>query len=561
MESAEVYLHAMRLARAYLDALIKGSKAVPVPEFNGSPALRLNVTLRSRGVLRGSMSGTGESLRAQVLDAVDRASLDQRFSGAVVTADLRDVLIELWIQIATEAIPVSSRRVPGAISLGEDGVEICSADKFAYFKPSVALTRSYDQPSKLLTALCKKAGLPCGAWESPEVIVNKTAWLHFCETPTGQPYRLRALRPIDPVVMSRELLQSLLLDTATYLANAQKTDGSFCYKYDPFDNRARSRKPNAVRASGCCYAMAAAASWFMASGDSRFVGCAQSAIEAVLVRLEYLADNTAYVRDLNDPSHGGRLGTTALCALALFLAPLSDPRYPAIADVLVNGIKSLQVESGSFECCFGGLPSQESHKDYFPGQALLVLIEKSKAGDDSCAAAYRRAFRPYRDHFRRRPTTAFVGWQADAWSRAALCDRNEEYADFVFEQIDWLLAFQDRKLESQLTYGSFIRTGSDPTSSSIVFTEAVARAAILAHHLGDNRWRHYRSAYLAGLRFCLLLRLTEAQAIFFPHPRRAFGGITRSLTNFQVRSDMVQHAITLSLLALSSPLLSEFQER
>lgn len=182
---------------------------------------------------------------------------------------------------------------------------------------------------------------------------------------------------------------------------------------------------------------------------------------------------------------------------------------------------------------------------------------KATQGDESCRRYYRKAFVAYRDYFRKSPTTAFVGWHADAWSRAAILDANSEYAEFVFEQIDWVLQFQINGGRQSLIHGGFSWNGNSPGYSSIVYTEAIARGAALAYQYGDARWLKYREAFQAGMTFCSRLRLIPEQSIFFPHPQRAMGGMTTSISNFAVRSDVVQHSITLALTALEIPVLHD----
>jgi hypothetical protein len=122
----------------------------------------------------------------------------------------------------------------------------------------------------------------------------------------------------------------------------------------------------------------------------------------------------------------------------------------------------------------------------------------------------------------------------------------------VFEQVDWLLGFQITECGRGI--GGFARNGKQPGYSSLVYTEAVLRAAQLALRRGEyDRFVRYRSASIAGLQFCSELRLVREQEVFFPFSKRCIGGITTSLTNFVVRSDMVQHAITMIGAALEVP--------
>jgi hypothetical protein len=361
---------------------------------------------------------------------------------------------------------------------------------------------------------------------------------------------------MDPFAVSAEAMVQWIQNGVSYFNNNQYPDGYFCYLYRPFLDVAKKTEINPVRASGCAYAIAAAASLSQLDNDPETKVCAERAVNAILRRSVRSEGGGSYIADGSLEPPTGKLGTTALLLLAL-LTPHFCATYGHQIDDLLTGIKSAQLESGLFDCTFGASHSSDSQINFFPGQALLALVMRTEQGDESCRPHYRRAFIPYRDHFRISPSTAFVGWQADVWSRAALLDNNADYANFVFEQIDWLLQFQIHSDKQQLTSGGFSWNGKPPGYSSIVYTEAIARGADLANRLGDNRWIRYREAFREGIQFCSRLRLTREQSVFFPHPSRAIGGMTESTANFDVRSDVVQHAITLALAVLERPILHD----
>jgi hypothetical protein len=306
--------------------------------------------------------------------------------------------------------------------------------------------------------------------------------------------------------------------------------------------------------SGCAYALAAAAS-VLGDEDIPYTRIAKRCCEGILNRIVYENDEVAYIADpVDDEQEGGRLGTTALLLIALLHLHRATGCYESEIRALLNGIRSAQEQSGMFRCCFGNLPASKSSIDFFPGQALLALVIGTEWGFDTCRDAYRKAFKSHRDHFRCAPTTAFVGWHAEVWSRAAKLEDQMEYAQFAFEQVDWLLQFQLVTDKESIYYGGFERNNSRPNSSSIVFTEAVVRAASLAHSVGDlERFERYRAAFEKGLQFCSRLRLTKAQSAFFASPERAIGGVVRGITNFEVRADVVQHMITLCVALQNDP--------
>lgn len=545
-------------ARAYLrklfgDSSVSGS-CVSADFLHLPPLLRVNITFRTFGSVRGSMSGNGDTLGDQLRDAVYRASRDTRFSGGIVKADLEQLSIEVWLQLSAESIPIEDRERGDIIWLGYDGIEIEKGSASAYYKPSVALTKQFTTPQDLFQALCKKASIPAEAWRQSDCQLRKTSWIHFCETSDRTVIRLDGLKTCTPFVLTESSMKEWASFGLRYLIENQYSDGSFCYRYRPFVNSAKRGETNPVRASGCAYAVATAASSPHLERDTEGKNCAERAVLEILRRQVPLERGGSYIADDMRGAAGGKLGTTALALLALLTPSLRMP-YDREIDSLLTGIKSLQLDNGLFECSFGETKSAHTQIDFFPGQALLALVIRTEQGDESCRDYYQRAFASYRDHFRRSPATAFVGWHVDVWSRAALLDSSEDYAAFVFEQIDWMLQFQLRSNRAPKTLGGFSWNAKPPGYSSIVYTEALARGADLAKRLGDPRASRYKDAFQAGVQFCSRLRLTKFQSSFFPHPIRAIGGVATSLTNFEIRSDVVQHLITLALASLDRPAL------
>jgi AMMECR1 domain-containing protein len=518
-----------------------------------TPYARVNVTLRTNGILRGSMSGTGTTLGEQLRSAVILSSMDSRFTGAIVSSEVASVMIEVWLQTDGEEISLEARSEPNAFQLGIEGVEIRENNAFAYYKPSVAITSNISSAQQLFRRLCRKAKIDDKKWMQPSVSLRKTNWVHICETPGGDASAMRALRPIEEDRLTRATVGQWLNECVQYLIANQDAEGGFCYQYDPIRNTANPNSSNSVRASGCAYSIALAASNEHVLNLSSANQSAERAIESILRRAVHSEDGTIYIAD-NRQRKGGKLGTTALFLLAL-LSPSQRDRHEETICGLIAAIAKHQDPTGRFACVFGECEQRASHDDFFPGQAILAMALRAASGDSECTQIYRRAFSVYRDHFRKRPATAFVGWQADAWSRISRLDGCHDYAEFVFEQIDWLLQYQLHNHVQEIYFGGFSWNGKPPSYSSIVYTEAIARAAALAHERGDQRWHLYKDAFRAGLAFCLRLRHRAEQSIYFPAPARSIGGIAENLTRFQVRSDFVQHAITLAMASLDSPFL------
>ena len=517
-------------------------------------AIRVNVSLRTRGAIRGSMSGTGDTLQEQVVDATEKACQDNRFSGPLTQSDLSLTTIEVWIQVAATPISEAERLRDDAITLGVDGVEIECANRKAYFKPSVAITSMLLSPQAMFQAVCRKAGLSEDTWRHNECQLYKTKWLHLSEDTSHSVHRFIALRETTSFVLNPQGAVEWVQSAADYLCRNQLSTGDFCYKYNPLLDCSPRVEPNPVRAAGCAYATSAAACADIARAHHIVV--ATRACKRILERLHQDGES-GYIEDTPlglEP--GGRLGTTALLLLAITHLNDKTGQWKEEIACLTGGLLSRLDESGRLRCSFGASPESTQSEEFFPGQALLALAFRLERGDEACREPIHRAFSYYRDHFRAGPTTAFVGWHAGVWSRLARLEGNKEYVDFVFEQVDWLISFQLQNEDSSYD-GGFMRNISLPNSSSIVFTEALARAAVLAREINDCRKQHYESAFRRGLSFCSRLRLTEAQSAFLPNPSRAVGGFVRGIVNFEVRADVVQHAITLGLVCLQHPHISQ----
>ena len=507
---------------------------------------RVNITLRGRGVLRASMSGDGDTLGSQLSNAVYRACLDDRF-GALTMSDFNGLTVEVWIQLDSEPVPLEQRANEPTLVAGIYGVEARWGDAFAYYKPSVALTSKFANSSALLAGLCRKAGLFADAWRESPCEIRKTTWMHLCQDVHGHMVELEGMRRIRSEPLSREVLLTAVNAGATFLLSNQRADGSYCYLYDALENKGGNHKANTVRAAGCAYAMARAQQFVSGELEPGVTRSANRAIKALISRTAPWSGAGLIVYEEGDGELWGKLGSTALTAVAL-LVQGDDVHRSNVLPSLIHSLRSAQGSDGMFECYFGRNIDPGKAIDFFPGEALLALAISGEQGDEESFASCKRAFCGYRNHFRSSPSSAFVGWHVDVWSRLTRSLKMEEYAEFVFEQLDWILPYQlVSHIEAPL-HGGFAIDGKRPNVSSTVYTEAAIRGAALAKDLGfTERWRRYAASAQAGLQFCMQLQLTASEYSFFRHPHRALGGITSNLCSFEIRADHVQHMLTMAI--------------
>ncbi len=120
------------------------------------------VTLKKHGALRGCIGRMAEDsplVRTVGAVALEAAFNDSRFA-PVKLAELDELEIE--VSVLTTPRPVKSA---GEIIIGRDGVILAKGERSAVFLPQVAPEQGWDTPT-LLDNLCRKAGLPDGAWKS-----------------------------------------------------------------------------------------------------------------------------------------------------------------------------------------------------------------------------------------------------------------------------------------------------------------------------------------------------------------------------------------------------------
>lgn len=169
------------LARTTLEAYVHTSTRPKVEEFDLTDTLRKPhgafVTLRKADELRGCIGYTSNTkpLAQTVLDStVSSASNDPRFS-PVTPGELDQVTIEVSALTAGDKPDTPFRRLDtiGDIVIGRDGLYIeRGAGKGGLLLPQIPVEQRWNV-DQFLSALCRKAGLPDGAWNEADTILYR----------------------------------------------------------------------------------------------------------------------------------------------------------------------------------------------------------------------------------------------------------------------------------------------------------------------------------------------------------------------------------------------------
>jgi len=160
-------------ARRAVEHAVREGRPDPSPPRDGpfSRAGGLFVTLKRRrdGVLRGCIGHlSSPGPLGETLAEVARSSSleDPRFP-AVGPGEVADLAIEVSLLGEFRA----TRDPLGDLRVGEHGLRIRKDGRAGLLLPQVAAEHRLDGPA-FLDAVCRKAGLPAGAWRDPGATVE-----------------------------------------------------------------------------------------------------------------------------------------------------------------------------------------------------------------------------------------------------------------------------------------------------------------------------------------------------------------------------------------------------
>ncbi len=180
----------LRIARDSLEGYVREGRRVDVEDYPLTAPLRephgAFVTLRSHGALRGCIGYTKslESLALAVRDnAINAATRDPRFE-PVKVEELPGVSIEISALCPGEepGSPFIQVNHVSEIVIGRDGLYLdCATGRGGLLLPQVPVEQQWDL-DQYLEGICRKAGVPEGAWRDPGNRLYRFSAQVFSET-------------------------------------------------------------------------------------------------------------------------------------------------------------------------------------------------------------------------------------------------------------------------------------------------------------------------------------------------------------------------------------------
>jgi len=339
-----------------------------------------------------------------------------------------------------------------------------------------------------------------------------------------------------------------------YLLRHQREDGGFDYSYEPKKNTVADAY-NLLRHAGTCYSLV---ELYQATGDDAYRIAADRGLEFLLTtaRGPKESDQGAEFEAIVSPGEEAKLGGAALSILAM----VQFQRATGAEDRLDRARKMArfllfqQDSDGHFRSkYFYGPPDPKPFESiYYPGEAIVALVRLFRVDADAVWLAAARAGADWLIDVRDagKPTADLPH---DHWLLMGLDelfeitgdDRYATHAERIAEAI-----IDAQRLTSP--HPDWIGSFYDPPRSTPTATraEGLTAATRLARRTGRDD-TPYLEALQRMAAFQLRCQITPENGLYLPRPDLARGGFRRSLTNWEIRIDYVQHNVS-ALLGLRS---------
>jgi hypothetical protein len=330
------------------------------------------------------------------------------------------------------------------------------------------------------------------------------------------------------------------------------SDGKFVYNYRPKTDTVRD-KYNILRHAGTTYAML---ELYEITRDASLLQAAERALQYLVRTAEPCAASGEATRCIVE---GGevKLGGNALAivALAKHRTVTGDQQHMPLMRQLGQWIRSLQEENGRFRVHKQTYPEGKASdfvSQYYPGEALLAMVRlyaldpQEQWLDTAAHGAH------WLIHVRDKDVPD-ARLNHDHWLLYALNELHRlrpqpSYLQHASRIAHAMVQRQNRQPKYQDWLGSYYRPPrSTPTATR---SEGLYAAYQLIRDFGDRQETDaILQAIQLGIAFQLQTQFRPESVLYIRNPQRALGGFRRSLTNYEIRIDYVQHNIS-SLLGL-----------
>jgi hypothetical protein len=332
-----------------------------------------------------------------------------------------------------------------------------------------------------------------------------------------------------------------------YLTRNTAPDGKFTYSYRP-DTNYVSPSYNILRHAGTIYAML---ELFAATGESKLLESSKRALKFLGRSVSTCQQTSGPLPCVVERGHT-KLGGNALTALAIakYIETAKDPQYLPLMIGLGNWIRSVQDETGRF------FIHRQSHPEgkisnfvsgYYPGEAILALVRIYALDPDpkwlDSAEAGARYLINVRDAGLKDAELPHDHWLLYGLNELYRHRPAELYTRHALRIAAAIVESQNRKPPFPDWRGGFLEHPG--SASAATRLEGLIAAYGLARDSGHPKEAQaLLEAMTLSAAFQLQTQFGPESVIYFKNPERALDGFHRSLTEYEIRIDYLQHNIS-----------------
>ncbi len=370
----------------------------------------------------------------------------------------------------------------------------------------------------------------------------------FYESTQGDVLNLFRGHRLFSEISKDELLLSLDM-AGEYLLRCVNDKGKFIYKYEPQTDSV-PKSYNILRHSGTIYSML---ELYELTGNEALLDGSRRAIKHLLEFIEPCIaspDEALCVVEDGYVKLGGN--ALAIVALTKYTELTKDKTYMSTILKLGKWIQNVQNETGEFLVYKQTYPegtNTDFVSDYYPGEALfaMMLIYELNNQEEWLDSAELGA--QYLINIRDKDSISEDHWLVYALGKLYKHRPKLIYLDHALKIAHKMVNRQIRNPKYPKDWiGGYYRP---PRSTSCAIrTEALCIAYELANKANNEEAvSEILEAIRLGIMFQLQTQFRNESILYLNDPSRALGGFHKSLTDFEIRIDYVQHNIS-SLIGL-----------
>lgn len=513
--------------KCYADgACEENSVASDIPDSLSKRNVGLAVSVFRKGELTDVTFSSSAKLENAIKEITKAIKVDKLNPASI---EISAVHSAINVKPVQQAVAIKMRQGMG-FSISKDG-------KHATILPTQIARNQIADGTELLRQISIDAGLSESAWQESKLTAFMTqdfVLAHGMEE-TKEIAFSRTVVPIESVTRD-DLIKSVDMSFEWYIKN-QFENGRYMYTFFP----SKDLEPDddwALRNLNGLFVLAEIAH---DRKKPEMIASVKKAIDLYRGSLKF--ENGYKYLDWKEHRPVSSIAGTAFLLGAM--VELYDPSYKEDMKLMADAIISLQEESGKLKTDFYR-PLRDIDQMYYPGETLLVLIRYYKHSKyEPALKAVQKAFPFYRDFWSKKENQdgPFVPWQVRAYQEAYTVTKNKQYAEFVFDMMDWMLK-RYTPLGRDAIPG---RQGAMDTqfASTAVYSEGLSQAYALALELKDEKRIEYYGKVLKGtLGYLLGLQFKPEDTYWIKRPEKVIGATALRPDINELRLDATYHAIS-----------------